>query len=72
VQGGKKENVKLDVKGTFISLRNGAANGKGVVYAMDDGEDKENVVHKVEENISRIVFLDDGINNKKCIRKRYV
>ena len=68
----KKENVKLDVKGTFISLRNGAANGKGVVYVMDDGEDKENVVHKVEENMSRIVFLDDGINNRKCIRKRYV
>ena len=37
----KLENTKLDIKGTFISLRNGAANGKGVVYVMDDGEDKE-------------------------------
>ena len=68
----KLENAKLDIKATFISLRNAAANSKGVVYAMDDGEDRENVVHKVEENGSKIAFIDDGINNRKCIKKRYV
>jgi hypothetical protein len=63
----------LAKKTRFLSLRSGVTNEmNGSVYAMDDSlESKYNIVYKIDESMSALIYIDDEIiHNKNSINKK--
>ena len=64
---------QLYQKGLFISLRHGSANNNGNIYAMDDSEEMENVIHKIDKHKSSFVLLNEALHQyKKNINNNYI